>query len=345
MESVPSAAAQSRQAAGSTLPSKLSLRVAVADTAAPLIPNAVMWLAGDLGFYGQQGLDVELIELSGTPLAAAALVSGQADVANLDTAAVIDMVATGKADLRAIHSPNIRQYFLIASSADVRTPADLKGKLFGVARLGSADYAQSTVVLRSLGLDPAGDVQFIGIGDPTTRARALLAGNVQATTFSVATWQLIRHEPTVRVLVDANAFFRAAPIVGKVNAASIDVIRGRPEELVRFTKAVILAARYLAENEQAWITAMATRRADIERTHLAELWHYYREGWAVNGLMNLALYEETARFLYASGALPNAPEITVDRWTTTRFVDQALVDLGIYPGSDDPGRYISHTPW
>ncbi len=332
-------AAPSRESASPPRP--LGLRLSLGNNVLPLIPNSVLWLARDLGYYEREGLDVELLELNGTPLAIAALVSGQADVANVGVPETIDLVATDKAAVRAINSSDARQYFLLATTADVQAPADLRGKTFGVARVGSVDYTQSLIVLRGLGLDPTADLTFVGVGDPSTRARALVAGNVQAATFSVATWLPIRQESGVRVLVDPSAFYRAAPVVAKTNVASPEALQGKSEELARFTRAVIAVSRHFARDQTAWVEAVLARRPDLDRAELAEAWQHFTEGWGVNGLLNLAQYEETARFLYSSGALQNTAEIPVDRWTTTTYVDRALADLGVYPGLDDPGRAIA----
>ncbi len=339
--SSPPAATSAGPSAASAPPPALSLKLAATDPTVSLIPNSVLWLAKDLGFYAREGLDVELLELTGTPLAIAALVSGQADVANIGVPEVIELVASGKADLRAVHSPNIRQYFLLAANGDVRTPSDLKGRNFGVARVGSVDHTQSVIVMKALGLDSTRDVQFIGVGEPQNRAKALVNGSVDATAFSVATWQAIHREPNVRLLVDADAFFREAPFVSKVNAAPSEVVRTKGEELTRLTRALIAASRHLAQNQQAWVDGMVARRPELDRGELAELWTYYAGSWGVNGLMNLGAYQETARFLDASGTLPSGADLPVERWATTQFVDRALADLGVYPGLDDPGRPIA----
>src|SRR5689334_22352841 len=104
-------------------PRPLSLRLSLGNNALPLIPNSVLWLAKDLGYYEREGLDVELLELNGTPLAVAALVSGQADVGNVGVPEAIDLVASNKADVRAINSSDARQYFLLATAAEVSTAA------------------------------------------------------------------------------------------------------------------------------------------------------------------------------------------------------------------------------
>ena len=69
----------------------LKLRVGLGSSPVPPLPNSVIWLAKDLGFYQREGLDIELIEFQGTPLAIAAMISGDIDVANISTSEVIRM--------------------------------------------------------------------------------------------------------------------------------------------------------------------------------------------------------------------------------------------------------------
>ena len=45
----------------------LKLRLGLGSAPAPALPNSVLWLAKDLGFYAREGLDVDLKEFQGTP--------------------------------------------------------------------------------------------------------------------------------------------------------------------------------------------------------------------------------------------------------------------------------------
>jgi ABC-type nitrate/sulfonate/bicarbonate transport system substrate-binding protein len=79
----------------------LKLRVGLGSSPVPPLPNSVLWLARDLGFYQREGLDIELIEFQGTPLALAAMISGDIDVGNVSTSEVIRLSATKAAPTRA----------------------------------------------------------------------------------------------------------------------------------------------------------------------------------------------------------------------------------------------------
>jgi NitT/TauT family transport system substrate-binding protein len=316
---------------------ELKLRLGLGSTPAPALPNSVLWLARDLGFYKREGLDVELIEFNGTPIAIAAMIAGEIDVGNIGTADVIRLVATKRQPMRAIHSPDARLYFLIAARDDVASVSALEGKQFGVARLGSVDHSMSSLALKALGANPA-KITMVAIGSPPTRAQALVAGRIDATTLSIGSWVTIRKEAGIKVLVDQDVYFETATVVQKVNAATTKVIQEKPEHLRRLTAAILKASRYFAENQEAWVNAMIKRRPDVERKDAVSLWAGFKTAWAVNGLLNLDAYKKSADFFYQSGSLDKVAAIEPSEWTETRFVDQALREIGVYGKFDAPGR-------
>ena len=317
----------------------LKLRVGLGSSPVPPLPNSVLWLAKDLGFYQREGLEIELIEFQGTPLAVAAMISGDIDVGNVSTSEVIRLTATKGQPMRAIHSPDARLYFLIAVRDEIKTVQALQGRTFAVARLGSVDHTQSMLTLKALGVDPAG-LTVLAMGVPTTRAQALVAGRVDATAMSVGTWVSIQKEPSVRILIDHNTFFENATVVEKVNAATTKVIEEKPEQLRRFTAAIVKTARHFADNQEAWVNAITKRRAKLDRKDAANLWNGFKTSWAVNGLMNLEAYKKTADFYYQSGTLEKVPKIEVNEWTDARFLDDVLREIGVNQKADPPGRTI-----
>ena len=317
----------------------LKLRVGLGSSPVPPLPNSVLWLAKDLGFYQREGLEIELIEFQGTPLAIAAMISGDIDVGNVATSEVIRLTATKGQPMRAIHSPDARLYFLIAARDEIKTVQALQGKSFAVARLGSVDHTQSMLTLKALGVNPAG-LTVLAMGVPTTRAQALVAGRVDATAMSVGTWVSIQKEPGVRILIDHNTFFENATVVEKVNAATTKVIEEKPEQLRRFTSAIVKTARHFADNQEAWVNAITKRRAKLDRKDAVNLWTGFKTSWAVNGLMNLDQYKKTAEFYYQTASFEKVPKIEVNEWTDTRFLDDVLKELGVNSKIDALGRTI-----
>jgi NitT/TauT family transport system substrate-binding protein len=317
----------------------LKLRLGLGSAPAPPLPNSVLWLAKDLGFYAREGLDVELTEFQGTPLAIAAMVSGDVDVANVSTSEVIRMNATKGQPMRAIHSPDARLYFLIAAREEFKSVSALQGRTFAVSRIGSVDHSLSSIALKALGLNPS-SLTMVAMGVPSTRAQALVAGRIDATSLSVGTWITIQKEPGVRILVDHNTYFENTAVVEKVNAATTKVLDEKPEQLRRFTSAILKTSRHFAENQDAWVAAITKRRPDLDRADAANLWTGFKTAWAVNGLMNLDVYRKSSDFFYQVGMLEKVPKIEVAEWADTRFVDGVLKEIGVNANADPIGRAV-----
>ena len=317
----------------------LKLNLGLASKPAPALPNSVLWLAKDLGYYQREGLDVTLQELDGTPTVIASMISGDLDVGNIGTDQLLKLAAQKSVDMRAINSSDARQYFMIAAKDSIASVADLKGKSFGVARVGSLDDTMSRLVLTADKVKPS-ELTFAGIGAPGARAQALVAGRIDATTMSLGTWVSIEHQKGVKTLVNADDYYAAAPINLKVNAATAKAIKDKPEQLRRFTAAVLKASRDFSEHEDVWVNAMLKRRPDLKRAELEELWPQFKQAWAANGLFNLNQYQKTSDFLYKTSDFKGVPPIPVSQWTDTAFVDSVLRQIGIDAKLDPIGRAL-----
>jgi NitT/TauT family transport system substrate-binding protein len=321
-------------------PDLMKLRVGVALTPAPALPESVLWLARDLGFYQKEGLDVEIVEASGTPQVITAMRAGGVDIGDINSEDVIRLTASGDLPMRTINSSNGRNFFMIVARNNIGSVEELKGKSYAVAQVGSQDYALSSKVLSSRGVPPD-SLNYVAVGAPNARAQALVAGQIDATTVSLATWVTIQSQPNIHVLMNADDYYNALPLVNQGDAVTTQVLQQKPEALRRFTAAIIKTSRYLAENKSAWVDGMAHLRPEMARSDLEYLWDQFGSSWAVNGQINMAAYQASTDFLYAQGTLEDAPKIGANDWVDPEFVDSVLKDLGVYPGVDDPGRPIA----
>jgi NitT/TauT family transport system substrate-binding protein len=217
--------------------------------------------------------------------------------------------------------------------------AELSGKSFAVSRIGGQDDALSKKVMASKGIAPD-KVNFVAIGAPNLRAQALVAGQIDATTLSLATWVTVQNEKSIKVLVNADDYFNAVPLVNKGNAVTTKVLAEKPEQLRRFTAAIIKASRFFAENKQGWVDGMAKLRPDISKPDLEYLWGEFPAAWAVNAQMNMQAYQTSTDFLYETGDFKDVPKIQAKDWADTQFVASVLSELGVYTNVDVPGRAI-----
>jgi NitT/TauT family transport system substrate-binding protein len=157
---------------------------------------------------------------------------------------------------------------------------------------------------------------------------------------SLATWVTVQNEKGIKILVNADDYFAAVPLVNKGNAVTTKVLAEKPEAIRRFTAAIVKASRFFAENKQGWVDGMAKLRTDIARPDLEYLWDQFGASWAVNGQLNMTAYQTSTDFLYDTGTFSDVPRIEAKGWADTQFVDAVLKDIGVYPKVDDPGRPI-----
>ncbi len=312
-------------------------RLIVTHLEPPLVPNSVMDLAVELGYFEREGVDVELVRVQQTPSALAALQSGEGEMANISVEALLQLVLGGADDLRAVTSPNKALPFLIAAKESIATPADLAGASFGVGRVGSLDHSLSTVVLRENGVD-VDAIEIVNLGQPGVRAQALAADQVDATTMSIGVWTSLPDRTGLHVLVDQADYYRAAPVVSLVNIVSTDTIENRREDLEAVIRAMIRLSRDFAADPSSWVEAMAAALPDQDRDTLAMLADAFAASWSINGGLSADELRYTADWLYEGEDFQGARKLELGEWVDFGPLDAVLAEIGTAPGMDEPTR-------
>lgn len=129
----------------------------------------------EMGFWAQEGLDVELKYARGSALGAQLVMTNQADVVHAGTSVGLMAPVAKGAQLVAFYNM-ITQNFQMPAVADdspIKTLADLKGKKLGVIGQATATIPIVKAVLEDAGLDPNKDVTFIDVGYGAQAAAAL----------------------------------------------------------------------------------------------------------------------------------------------------------------------------
>jgi len=325
-------------ALGSVAPAKAeTFKLIVTETETPLVPNSVADLAIRLGYYKKAGVDVELIRVQQTPSAVAALRSGGGDMANIAIDTALQLVGRDQMKLKGVVSPDKALPFLIAAKKAIGTPQNLAGKIFGVARVGSADYTLSRAVLVNLGV-PVDSLQYLAIGQPPVRAQSLIAGRIDATAISVGVWTTLPDKSGLTVLVDQENFYRLAPFVSKLDVVTEEVARTKAKEIAGVVRGIILASRDFAKNPKLWVDAMAAARPDVKREDLDALAAAYRKSWSVNGGLNLGEVKFATDTQYATPDFKDLRRVPPREWIDTSFIDGVLKDIGTDRNLDETGR-------
>ncbi len=312
-------------------------RLIVTHLEPPLVPNSVMDLAVELGYFEREGVEVELIRVQQTPLALAAMLAGEGDMANVSVDALLQLHSRGDQTLTAVTSPNKSLPFLIAAQAAISSTADLKGHSFGVGRIGSLDHALSTRVLVSQDVQ-LDTFEVVTLGQPAVRAQALAAGQIDATTMSIGTWLSIPDRTGLSVLVAPDAYYAAAPVVNKVNVVSAEAIGTRRADVVAVVRALTQISRDFATDPVAWAAAMEPHAPQLTQEALNELARSFEGSWSVNGGMGREELQFTQDWVFQTEDFKDAAAVALDDWVDFSIADEVLADIGTWTDADAPSR-------
>ncbi len=120
-------------------------------------------VAEELGFYKDEGLDVELLASATTVPYIAFLQNGDADIVMLDSAQVLQMANEGIAASVVYEAYQFApEGIVVVKDSPVRGLGELKGKIIGLA--SDRDVITTTIALESVGLK-IDDVTTVVVGD------------------------------------------------------------------------------------------------------------------------------------------------------------------------------------
>lgn len=151
------------------------LRVAISSISTSQVN---VWVPLDTGFFKKQGLDIELVYISGAPVGAAALMSGEVAISQGGVTGAITSNLKGSGTYIILGGADRFPYQLTVPPS-IRQISDLKGKRFAVSRIGSADHTAAMFVLPKLGIQPDKDLNIVQVGTVPARFAALVNGSVQ----------------------------------------------------------------------------------------------------------------------------------------------------------------------
>lgn len=152
--------------AWSALPQATMLWVAVSGS------QSIAWITKEAGYFGRNGVDINLQFISGSPTAAAALESGHVNFVQMAGPAVVTADAAGGHLVMVMGFVN-QPVFVLMVTPDIQTPEQLKGKTIAVVKVGSSDDFMLREALSHWGLKPGTDVQVTGVGSIAAQIAAL----------------------------------------------------------------------------------------------------------------------------------------------------------------------------
>ena len=230
-----------------------------------------LYIAASKGFFREEGLEVELIQVS-PRLGAMAVMNG-------DVSFTTSFTSTFRAILQGVPLKLVlvalkKGVYFLVTRPEIKDVQDLKGKKLGIATIRGTDSLVAEELLRSKGFNSA-LLQQLVIGETPLRAQALVAGVVQVVSLS---------PPHDLLLKNMGYNILAGPPEVGLPASGLftsnRLLKENPQVVNRTLRAVVKANRFIAENRQETIAVMlkwlaqtqevAGRSYDVELKALAK---------------------------------------------------------------------------
>lgn len=138
-------------------------------------------LPSTLGYYEDEGLDVEQVDYDGASVVAQALEAGKVDMGMMATPALFTLAAQdGGSSLMSIFTNVTSQLTIVAvkPDSDIESAADFDGATVGVISLAHSAVPIIEAMCKDAGCDPS-TLTFVEVGQGATAAQALDSGQVQ----------------------------------------------------------------------------------------------------------------------------------------------------------------------
>jgi NitT/TauT family transport system substrate-binding protein len=293
---------------------------------------------GGLGFFEEEGLEVEFTGASGSTAAVQLVGAGQADIGgHIGTAPTIIGVDQGL----PVIAPWLitwRNIYAIVVPEDGRIMkiADLKGQKLGVFSLGSDGVPMAKAMVREVGLDPEKDVSLVPIGLGAQAVNAMRTGQVVGGSFwdtAIALMEVqgMKFRSLTTPGVDRGAAYSSSYIV------NTNWFKNNRADAVRFFRAVAKSSVFIQTNPEAsikvhWKLFPTSKAADVdEATQLRNMRHVMdarirsvkqlADATTKFGQMDAAGWEAAMDFYLKAGLITK--KAAVDRVFTNELIAEA----------------------
>ncbi len=262
-----------------------------------------LYIAQDRGFFREEGLDAELIQVSAN-VATAALVSGEVDA--LGAVGLAARASQTGLPIKVLAVTGHRALFWLVSRPEFKSISELKGTNLGITSRNGSQHLVANRLLAGGGIDPAKDISAVVIGGAPALLQALLAGSIQVTALSPPTIIVARDKFKLNILAETPKDF----ISTQGGFAVADRNLADKSELVRrMMRARTKAYRYFHENEKGTSETLA-KYTKLDLSTAVETYRMSQFGFTSNGILTDAdvdtLLKQDAKTLGLAHPLPAA---------------------------------------
>lgn len=219
-------------------------------------------LTDRLGYFKEQGLNVEISDFKGGSQSLTALVGGSVDVVTGAFEHTLRMQAKGQDIVAAIELgryPGITLAVRKDRAAKIKSVADLKGAMVGVTAPGSSTNMIVQYLMAKAGLKPD-DASFVGVGTGASAVAAISKGDIDAISNIDPVIAKLEASNQVDVLAETRTTEGTTKVFGGPMSAAVlytrrDFIEKNPNTMQALVNAFYKTLRWLDKATPEQVTA------------------------------------------------------------------------------------------
>jgi NitT/TauT family transport system substrate-binding protein len=289
-------------------------------------------IAEELGYFKDEGLNVEIVDFAGGSKSLQAVVGGSADVVagayehtiNLQSRKqyFTEFVLLGRA-------PQISVGIAKSKIASYKSPKDLKGMKIGVSAPGSSTNMVANYVLAKGGLTPK-DASFIGVGTGSGAVAAIRSGQLDAMSNTDPIMTMLERSGDVKIIATSRTLKGTEEIFGgPMPAGSLyapeTFVKRNPNTVQALTNAIVRANLWLQSAGPSDIVKTVPESYLLgDRAVYLAAYNNVKDALSPDGLMVEAGAKTTLKALESFNDQLKASEIDLPRTWTNEFVKKSL---------------------
>jgi ABC-type nitrate/sulfonate/bicarbonate transport system substrate-binding protein len=212
-------------------------------------PGALpVWIGKESGLYAKNGLDVQLIRVTGN-VAVMAVVANEVNIAFMGGTAAITSNLAGS-DAVMVAAGEIATDYSLITTTKIKSAEQLKGSIVGIASVVGSATTATVYGLQKLGIG-RNDVTLLVVGGTPERLAALRTGRIQATLLSPPT-SFAAERDGFNILTDVNM-----PLPYNSVVSTRKFAKQNPDIMRRFIKAHLEAVHMLKTDREAGVRTLA----------------------------------------------------------------------------------------
>ncbi len=293
-------------------------------------------LAERLGYFKDEGLNVEIPDFAGGAKSLQALIGGSADIVAGGFDHTIHMQTMAQklsAFVLLSTNPGISLGISKAKAADYAWPKDLKGMKVGVTAPGSSSHMMLDHLLASVQLIPD-DVSVIGVGTGPQAVAAMKSGQIDALVNVEPVMTLLEKQGAMKVVAETTTSkgtrdVFGGPMLSGTLYCKTSFIKEHPKTIQAVTNAMVRALKWIKSATPEQLAAAVPPEYLLgDKALYLEVFGKLRANYSPDGMITVAAVKNSYEVLKAHNAsVRRAPVVWLDQTYDMTFVKNALANL------------------